>query len=106
MPCDIRASDLHSGCAQPVAHDANQVRQARHEVPDARVDGSRAHPHQQVSIPDDRLVDVPELQHIGGTVLVLDECLHGFYPRVSTRVVEFRFLPVFDPIDTGGFGSL
>jgi len=64
-PGDVPAPDADLRLAQPVAHDAHQVRPAGHDVPDAGIHAGRAHLYEHLVIPDHRLVDLPELQHIG-----------------------------------------
>jgi hypothetical protein len=77
-PGDVHAPNADLGSAQPEIgdNDADQVRQAGHDVPVASVQASRTHPDQHLVPLGCRPVDVPELQDIRGAVLVLDDGLH------------------------------
>ncbi|HEX2360572.1 MAG TPA: hypothetical protein VHI11_00725 [Jiangellaceae bacterium] len=54
----------------------DQIGQAGHEMPDAAVDPGGADADQHLVVLDVRLVDVPELEHVGRAVRVLDNGLH------------------------------
>ena len=56
---------------------AGQVRQSRHEVPDALVDAGSADADEHVVLACHRLVDVAEFQCFGRAIHVLDDRLHG-----------------------------
>ena len=51
-PRDIHAPNTSLGRAEPEAHDAQQVRQARHDVPVADMDASRVNAYEHVVVPD------------------------------------------------------
>jgi len=72
----VIAADGVLGSAEPEARDAHQVRQPRHQVPDALVDPGRVHADEHVVIADHRRVDLPELQDVGRAVRVLDDRSH------------------------------
>jgi hypothetical protein len=61
----VIAADGVLGHSKPEARDADQVRQARHHVPNALVDPGRAHPDEHLIVADGRLIDLPELQDVG-----------------------------------------
>ena len=47
------------------------------QIPHAGVDGRGTHLDEHLALPDDRILEVPELQHVGRAVAVLDDPLHG-----------------------------
>ena len=61
---------------QPEAHQPHEVRPPGHEMPDARIEAGRVDLHQHVALAHPRPLDVPEPQHVGRAVFVLDDCLH------------------------------
>ena len=63
-PADVAAPDGVLGSAEPEAREAQQVRQAGHQVPDALIDAGRVHPHEHLVVGDRRPVDLPELQDV------------------------------------------
>src|SRR5918993_1949213 len=83
-PCPER--DL--GLAQPERrdHQADHVGQAGHDVPVAPMQASRMDLDQHLVVGGHRLVDVPELQHLGPAIAVLDDRLHGALPRTAPPV--------------------
>ena len=58
---DVHARDGVLRCPQPVAREADRVRQAGHDVPDAPVDAGGAHADQDLVVADRGPVDVAEL---------------------------------------------
>jgi hypothetical protein len=56
---------------------AEHQRHARHEVPVPDEDAGREHAQEHAVVTDLRRVDVTELQDVGRSVSVLDDCLHG-----------------------------
>ena len=83
------------GPAQPEAHDADQVRQAGHVIPDAGIHAGRAHPHQHLVVLGHRLVDLPDLRHLGEPWVswttassAPPDPLVGSVPRASASVAE------------------
>ncbi len=54
----------------------DQVGQAPHHAPVEGVDRSRLHANEHVVVVDHRLVDLAELELVGGAVLLLDDRLH------------------------------
>ena len=63
--------------AQPVSHEAYQVRPAGHEVPDAGVEARRVHAQQHLARTRARPVDLGNPQYIGRAVFALDDRFHG-----------------------------
>jgi len=63
-PCDIDTPNTRFGRAEAEADDAHQVGLARHHVPVTDVQARRADPYEHVVEPDDRFVDLLELQDI------------------------------------------
>ena len=81
-------------------------------MPDARVDAGRVDLHQHVVLADRRSIDVPELQHVGRAVFVLDDCLHHGRllkrpaRRTSSRGSAYTVLTVMSwpkPLKSSGF---
>ena len=58
----------------------HQIGQTGHQMPYPRADAARVNPNEQVLVADFRFVEVPELQGLGETVGVLDNCLHRKSP--------------------------
>jgi hypothetical protein len=79
-PGDVHAPDPDLGPAQPEADEADQVRQARHDVPHAPVQAGGVDPHQHLVVAGHRPVDVGVLQRLEPAVAVLDDGLHGGPP--------------------------
>ena len=63
-PRDINTPNTHFGRAEAEADDAHQVGLPRHHVPVTDVEASRADPYEYVVEPDDRFVDLLELEDI------------------------------------------
>jgi hypothetical protein len=61
--------------AQPALH-AHQVRRSRQHVPVERVDRGRVDAHEQLVLGRGRLLELPQLEHVGRPVLLVDERLH------------------------------
>jgi hypothetical protein len=82
-PGDVHAQHGDLGLAQPQRrhNDADQVRQAGHDVPVAPMQAGRVDLYQHVVLLGHRLVDVPEVQHIGSAIPVLHDCLHRVLQR-------------------------
>ncbi len=70
-PREVPAPDADLRFAEP-DHEAREVRQSRHQVPDVRAATGRVHP--------DEHVVVPECQDIGRAVAVLDDRFHRVAP--------------------------
>ena len=64
-PGHVHARNGGLGRPQPVAREADRVRQARHDVPDAPIHAGRVNADQHLVVGDLGPVDVPELQDIG-----------------------------------------
>jgi hypothetical protein len=60
VPCHIRSRNTVLWFEQPCPHDAEDVRQTSHDVPDIWMDGSRVNSDQHLIVLDYRLVDVLE----------------------------------------------
>jgi hypothetical protein len=91
---EVHAPNGDLGSAQPHGwyQEADEVGQAGHDVPDAPVQPGRMDPHQHLVVGGRRLVDVPELQDVGGAVGVLHDGLHSEFPR-STGLGRDGHLP-------------
>lgn len=72
---EVHAGDAVAGAAQPVA-EADRVRQAGHQVPDAGVDAGGADPDEHVVVADPGRVDVPQFPPFCRAVAVLDDGFH------------------------------
>jgi hypothetical protein len=77
------------GLAEPErgADEADQVGQAGHDVSVTLMEAGRTGLDQYFVVLGRRLVDVPELQHIGSALPVLGDCFHG------GRLPERHYLP-------------
>jgi hypothetical protein len=51
----VRAAHTIAGRAEPEAHDPDEVRDARHQVPDALIDAGRMHAQEHFVTPRDGL---------------------------------------------------
>ena len=80
---DIHAQHGNLGFARPEGwdHETDHVGQAGHDVPVAAMDAGRLDLDQDLVVGGHRLIDVPERQHPGPAIAVLDNCLHGVLPR-------------------------
>jgi hypothetical protein len=70
------------------ASEADQVGQARHDVPDTLVDPGRVRSDEHLVVPGHRLVDLPELQHVGGAIRVLNDAF-TLSPRGTPSTTSF-----------------
>jgi hypothetical protein len=75
VPGHVDAADRVFWPAPPFAH-ADQVGEASHHSPVEGVNRRRPDPHEHVVVLDHRLVDLAELELVGGAVLLLDDCPH------------------------------
>ena len=65
-PGEVHAPDRDLGLANPKPDDqTDQIRQAGHDMPVAPVQAGRMHLHQDLVACGHRLVDGPELEHVG-----------------------------------------
>jgi len=96
-PGDVHAPDPDLGPAHAEADEADQVRQAGHEVPDAPVQAGGTHPHQHLVVLWRGPVDVLVLQRLEAAVAVLDDGLHGLpsrgHPAGRRRLRASMFVP-------------
>ena len=68
--CHDRAGDIEPrnralGLAQPGPHQAEQVRESRHQVPRASVETRRVDSNEYLLVTDSRPVDLFKMEHVG-----------------------------------------
>ena len=74
-PREIPTPDADLGSAQP-ERETSEVRLPGHDVPHVGTATGRVHPDEDVFLPDHRILDVSQFQHIGRSVPVLNDRLH------------------------------
>jgi hypothetical protein len=79
-PGGVDAPNAELRCARPEAQPgpdaAHDVREPSHDAPVSRIHGGRVNAHEHFSVPDNRLRQFPDLEHLRRAIPILNDCFH------------------------------